>query len=515
VHDDWRAQNHKNMTLVRIATSLCLATLAAGTAPSLLAAQSTATGARPPATAPAVGTPAQPSDTLALSLTDVLASAFGKSEEVRLARSQMELADAQVTATRAQALPQVDGQVSYTRTFESPFSGGGFQLPDSLRFAPDSTLPINDRLRYLEQNAPIAGLGGIGSLFGDLPFGQEHGYTAQIAATQTLYAGGRVGAALKIAKEYRAQSRLGYAEQTAELEFKVKSAYYRAALAQELEGIAQAAVDQAQRFLDEERLRRRAGSVSELEVLRAEVSLENLRPQLVQARNASELAMLDLKRLVNVPLTQPVRLTTALEAPDTTNAAPPELQIAERPAVGVAERQVAIKEKQVSVAKGAFLPSVDLQVRYGRQIFPPGTFNFGGADWRKDFAATIGVKIPLFNGFRTSAQVQQARVELEQSRLQLTQLREAVQLEYEQARGERARAVSSIEARRRTVEQAQRVYDLTVMRYEKGLATQLEASDARLALLQARTNLAQAIADYHIANAQIMKALGQSSAPSR
>jgi outer membrane protein TolC len=421
-----------------------------------------------------------------------------------------------VTATRAQALPQIDGSLSYTRTFESPFSGGGgFVLPDSLRFAPDSTASVADRLRYLEQNAPNAGLAGIGSLFGNLPFGQQHAYTAQIAATQTLYAGGRVGAAMKIADQYRAQARLGYSEQTADIEFKVSTAYYRAALAQELEGIARAAVDQAQKFLDEERLRFKTGSVSELEVLRAEVSLENLRPQLVQARNASELAMLDLKRLVNVPLTQPVRLTTQLEAPDSTESAPPALQLAQRPAVNAAERQVTIKEQQVSIAKGAFLPSVDLQVRYGRQLFPPGAFDLAGTDWRKDFAATIGVRIPIFSGFRRSAELQQARVQLEQSRLQLSQLRESVQLEYEQARGERERALSSIGARRRTVDQAQRVYDLTVMRYEKGLATQLEASDARLALLQARTNLAQAVADYHIANAQITKALGRSSAPSK
>ena len=47
---------------------------------------------------------------------------------------------------------------------------------------------------------------------------------------------------------------------------------------------------------------------------------------------------------------------------------------------------------------------------------------------------------------------------------------------------------------------AQRVYDLTVLRYERGLATQLEVTDARLSLLQARSNLAQAIADYHIAD---------------
>jgi outer membrane protein TolC len=57
-----------------------------------------------------------------------------------------------------------------------------------------------------------------------------------------------------------------------------------------------------------------------------------------------------------------------------------------------------------------------------------------------------------------------------------------------------------MQARQRTVEVAQRVYDLTVLRYERGLATQLEVSDARLSLLQARTNLAQAIADFYTAD---------------
>ena len=65
------------------------------------------------------------------------------------------------------------------------------------------------------------------------------------------------------------------------------------------------------------------------------------------------------------------------------------------------------------------------------------------------------------------------------------------------------------------MDQAQRVYDLTVLRYEKGLATQLETSDARLALLQARTNLAEAISDYYVADAQMRKALGRSTAPGR
>jgi outer membrane protein TolC len=60
------------------------------------------------------------------------------------------------------------------------------------------------------------------------------------------------------------------------------------------------------------------------------------------------------------------------------------------------------------------------------------------------------------------------------------------------------------------VDQAQRVYDLTVLRYEQGLASQLEISDARLSLLQARTNLAQAVSDFQIADATLARAIGAS-----
>lgn len=459
-------------------------------------------------------------DTVALSLDDALSRAFGKSEEVRLARSQVELAETQVTSARSAALPQISGSLNYTRTFQSPYggTGSGFQIPDSLRFEPDSTASMAERIRYLERNAPNAGLEGLGGLFGNLPFGQQHAYVASVNASQLLYSGGRTGAAMKIAKQYGAQARLGFQEQLSDIELNVRTAYYHALLARELEDIAAAAVEQAKRFLDQERLRFQAGSSSELDVLRAEVSLENLRPQLVEARNASELATLDLKRLVNIPVTQPLALTTRLEEPplDSGTTGPiATAKVEARPAVQSAEQQVAIREQQVSIAKGAFLPSVSLQLNYGRQLWPSGAFDWSNANWRPDFTAGIGVTVPIFSGLKRSADVELAQVELRQSQLQLSQLREAVQLEYERARGERERARSSIAARRRTVDQAQRVYDLTVLRYEKGLATQLETSDARLALLQARTNLAQAVSDYYVADARMMKALGRTTAPER
>lgn len=449
---------------------------------------------------------------LELSLEDAVRSAVQRSDEARLARSQLEVADAQVVSVRSVALPQISANLSYTRTFRSPFdTGGSMELPDSMKFSPDPNAPLADRVQYLEDNAPLAGLGGLGSLFGSLPFGQKNTYVAGISASQLLYSGGRTGAALDIARRYRSAAESQLDETLAEVEFQVKSAYYQALFADQLVAAAREALAQAERFLEQERLRHESGRASELDLLRAEVARENLRPRLVEAENASELARLNLMRLVGLPLTQKVKLSSSLEVPDAGRESGVDpLALARRPALEAMARQVEIREGQIKVARGEFLPSVALQMNYGRQIFPTDAFRLEG-DWRTDWSATIGVQIPIFSGLKRKAELDKARVELEQARLQLAQTRKLVEMEYEQARGERDRAVLEIEARGRTVEQAQRVHDLTELRYERGLATQLEVSEARLALLQARTNLAQALMDYHTAEAKLVRAVGGSS----
>lgn len=475
----------------------------------------------PAATATAQATPSAASvagaaaDTIALSLDDVLRTVIGRSQEARLARSEIGIADQQVRAARSAALPTLSGAINYTRTYETPFRGGGFTVPDSMRFAPDTTAALADRVRYLERNAGNAGLAGFGALFGNLPFGQLNTYVATLTASQTLYAAGKVGAALRIANQYKGATQAGVTEQLAELELRTRTAYVRAQLAQELERIAMLAVAQADSFLAQERLRLETGIASELDVLRAEVAAENLRPDLVQARNAAAVATLDLKALLDIAPETPLRLTTPLDAPAAAvraaDAASNADDLADRPALKAAERTVEIRREQLRIARAGHLPTVNLRVNYGKQAFPQTVFGFDDVSWHNDFNAVIGIQIPIFSGFRVDAEAEQAKVALAQEELRLTQLREGVALQYTQAIGERERAAASLSARERTVSQATRVHDLTVLRYEQGLATQLEVSDARLGLLRARTALAQATADYHLAAAAVVRALGETT----
>ena len=431
---------------------------------------------------------APPPDTIRLTISGALGRAASLGEEVKLARSQVDFAGTQVKAARSAVFPALDGSFNYLRTYASPFQ--------------------------VKSSAPADTANPIFALFKNLPFGRVNQYTANLTATQTLFSP-KLGIAMRVATEFESAARFTLQEQMAEAEFQVRSAYVGALLAHELEASAEEAVAQAQRFLESERLRLSAGAGSELDVLRAEVSLENLRPQLMDAQNAASIAMLNLKRLINVPLAAPLVLTTPLDAPPaavTVASADPAAVVAERSAVHAEEQQVRIANELVKGAISQYLPSIDFRMSLGRIMYPQQVFALNGTDWLTDWNASVTLKVPLFNGFKRGADLSQARIGLQQEQYRLAQLRESVQLQYQQAVGERERAAASITARQRTVDQAQRVYDLTVLRYDQGMASQLEVTDARLSLLQARANRAQAIAQYYIADASVQRARGASSA---
>ena len=441
------------------------------------------------ATAPALRAQGgAPPDTVRLSIDEALGRAASLGEEVKLARSAVDFAGTQVKSARSAVFPTLDGSFNYTRTYASPFQ--------------------------IKSSTPTDTANPIAKLFGNLPFGRVNQYTANVTATQTLFSP-KLGIAMRVANEFEAATRFTLGEQLAESEFQIRSAYVNAQLARELESSAAEAVEQATRFLEQERLRLSTGVGSELDVLRAEVSLENLRPQLVDAQNAASTSTLNLKRLINVPLATPLALTTRLDAPAVAMAAASRdlaAVVADRGAVHAEEQQVRIAHELVRGAFSAYLPSLDFRMSLGRLMYPTTVFGLNGTGWLTDWNAAVTLKLPIFSGFQRSADLSQAKIGLRQEQLRLAQLRESVQLQYEQAVGERERAAALITARQRTVDQAQRVYDLTVLRYEQGMATQLEVTDARLSLLQARANRAQAIAQYYIADASVQRARGASSA---
>lgn len=457
------------------------------------------------------------SDSLRLSLRDALRRGLADAEEIHLADATIEDARQQVAAAKSGLFPKIDARLSYQRTIRTPINtGGGFSLPDSLQFRPDSLGSILDRLRYLEQNTPNAGLGALGSLFDGLPFGQANTYVGTLSLSQTLF-DPSLFSGIKIAKDFEEAAGAQASEQRLDLGLSIIEAYLDAVLADRQAGIVAFSAIQLGDQAEQVRLIRAAGNASDLDVLRVEVDLQNIEPQRVAALNARDVALLNLKRLINVSASQPVVLTELLASdgfqpvPEAVTNELANAALSRRGSVLARELEVKIRGEQIGLARGAYFPRVTASANFGKQALPSSLVP-NAADFRDDWNAGLAVQIPIFAGGQRKADVERARVQLRTSELQLAQLKESVTLEVEQQRGELMRAAALITARGQTVAQAERVYELTNLAYERGLQTSLQLGDARLQLQQARANEAQALHDYYVALARLLRASGVTEA---
>lgn len=455
--------------------------------------------------------PAAPaSGPLRLTLQEAVRRALD-GEEVRLARTSVDEARAQVVTARADALPQIRTQLSYQRTFASPFQSSG-SGPVVGPFAPDTTLPLDQRVRYLENNYDSTLIRGIGGLFASTPFGRENAWTGGVTVSQLLFQGGKVGAGLAGARAYEDAAGAQLDETRADVVVRTRTAYLDAVYAQRLVAIAEEGKQLAEEQLRQVELNRRVGAAAEYDLLRARVEASNQDPVVVAARNGSDLAFRALRQLVNVPAETPIELdpgaltmADSLIEVDTTELA---AMVAARRLVDAAEANVELRRQAVRYYRGDYWPQFRANLYLGAQAYPNG-FTPVGERWTRDWYASFTVSWPLFEGLRTRGQVQQAQAQLDRARLDLARTREAVDLEVEQARAELVRARTLLDARRQTVTQAAQAHRLAAVRYANGISTQLEVSDARLAWQQAEANEASATRDYLVAIANMEHALGR------
>jgi outer membrane protein TolC len=468
--------------LAALAAALLLALPAAGAAQPRLAA------------APRAGAAAQ-ADTLALTLADAVARALQAGDEVQLAEAQLDATEAQITSARATALPQLRLQGGYTQVLE---------------------------------NARATIVGAL--------FGQNVNYNGNANVSVPLFQGGRAVGAIQGARAVRAASRESVVEASAQVAVDVQRAYLGAIAADELVRIQERNVAlSAERLAQVEQLAR-AGRAARYDVLRARVERANLQPLLIQAQADRELAFLDVKRLLNVPATRPLRLTTSVRtdsaavlavlarAAADTQAAPA------RAAVRGAEASVDARRAAVRVARADLLPTVSVFFQTGVLALPtsprfptawgqasntlcpagsPPTRICQNNGFFADRSAGLQFSWPLFDGLRAKGNIDLAQAQQRTAEVQLVQAREQATLEAARARTGVERAGALWQAQRSNTQEAEEAFALATLRFQRGLGTQLEVSDAQFALLTARTNALRATLDVYLAAAELARSLGK------
>lgn len=423
--------------------------------------------------APAAAQPAPSQPASPLSFEEAVAAAERAAESVDVARADVDRARAQVTSARAGYLPTVNGSLQYQRTLASEFDNINFGIPD---MGPETSDV-------------------------ELPFGQRNNWRVNVQASQPLFDGFRTRAAVSAAKSGVRVSELGLASTRAQVVLQVAQAYFDAALAQRQVEIAEITLQQTQQTLDETRLGFKQGATPEFDVVRAEVANENQQTMLVRFRVQRDVLFVQLRRLIGVPLDRPLELTSKLEADDLE-----QILASARKAAGVtgtarvpvaqAKENVSMREDSLSIARADYLPTLSAGTDYGLVNYQNQPFN---SDWRTNWTAGITLTLPIFDGLRREANVRSSKAELHAARAQLENAREVSDVEQAQAAAAVAASRTQLESTTRTVQQAQRTYEIAELRFSQGASTHLELIDARVQLEQSQLNKAGAERDLRIA----------------
>jgi outer membrane protein len=481
--------------------------------PSLIGAQTTPT------------TPvASQSSVTTLSLDDAVRMAESQSEAVRIARAGVQRSEGTRIQARSQLFPQIYGSAGYTRTLKSQYSSLSSSAPDTTTstappgpcedYLAGTDASVAERLAGLETSARcVSGLNPFAA-FSSLPFGQANQYQLGLSVTQNLFTGGRVSAQTEAAAAGRRSANIELTAQRAQNVLDVAQAYYDASLADRLVAITDASFVQTENVLHQVELNKNVGNVSEFELLRAQVTRDNQRPQVIQRRSDREVAYLRLKQLLNIPLEQNVSLTTPIDdvagIPEgirlaglqVTSYDAPDTATSNRSAVRQAGEAVRSQQELLRVAKAQRLPSLSLSSQYGAVAYPLSGLP-GSNDFRTNWTIAISTQIPLFTGGRIRGDELVAQANLSESRARLQQVREFAALDSRVALNALNQAKSAWDASKGTSEQAARAYQIAEVRYREGISTQLELNDSRILLEQATANRALAARNLQIARIKL------------
>ncbi len=402
-------------------------------------------------------------------------------------------------------------------------------LPYSLGFALDNSFAIRqakERIRQQEGVVVEVSASRIPTVAGTAQYsrndpalagasfgGNDRNWNLSIRATQVLYAGGGVTAGVKSADLARQAAVLSMQSVVNDVLFTVRERFYDVLVTRERIKVQEQSVELLRRQLQDVKNRYEAGTVSNFEVLRAEVALANARTPLITARNSFRLAIDSLRQALGFVAANKPDVAKVPEFIGTLEFKPVSYDLLsalasaheKRPDLKRLRVLEAAAEQGVKLRRSGYLPQVSVFSSYDFRKDPRSN-SFG--DTLEGWTAGVQSQWNIFDGRATAGRVAQARSLLEQSRLATADFQLTVDVEVRRAISSLQEATELAEASGKVVEQAEEAVRLANARFSAGTATQLDVLTAQNDLTTSRLNQLQAYYSHNVATALVRRAMG-------
>lgn len=403
-----------------------------------------------------------------ITLNEAIELARRNNRQLQIIEAQLQQSRAVLRQAKAALYPSISLQLGMSRTDSAAIRLQNAQLPPPLRLNSTSNT-----------------------------------WTSTVQLGYNLFTSGQRDASIKAAQEQLRNAELDLQRQLEQLRQEVTNAYYNIQEAEALVRIGEAAVQNSQISLRDAIARERAGLGTQFDVLTARVQLANNQQQLVQAQSQLQTAqrqlaqVLSLNDKANVRAADPIRVVG-------------QWQLSLEESIALAFRNRVELEQQLTQRNAALQQRRVALANLGPQLVAGGSFNTldsltDGVGPRWGYTVGGQLNLTLFDGgvSRASAAQQESAAAIAEA--QYAAFRNLIRFQVEQAYYTLKSSQENIRTNEVAVRQAKEGLRLARLRFQAGIGTQAEVSNAETALIQAQSNLLSSTLDYNRAIAALQR----------
>jgi outer membrane protein len=254
------------------------------------------------------------------------------------------------------------------------------------------------------------------------------------------------------------------------------------------------------------------GFAEKLDIDKAAVQLANLQTQKQSTQTTINNGYYGLKYLMGMPIKDSLVLTDHFTEDDLKSG------VLDNSTYKYEDRNdfqslminKSLNEYNVKRYKYSYYPVISLNGSYQKNAYG-NVYNFFGKDgtWYSTSYAGLTINVPIFSGFQKDANLQKARLQLRQVQNQIDNLKISIDNDVAQAQNKFQSDISTVDFQRQNMQLAESVYEQTKKKYESGLASNTDITNAQTDLITAQTNFINALYDAVIAKVDYQKAIGK------
>lgn len=340
-------------------------------------------------------------------------------------------------------------------------------------------------------------------------FGIPFSATGSIAASQLLFDGGFL-MGVKASKEYVQLAKINLKRTEVETEVAVSKTYYGILLAQTSLTMLNANLDALGKTkFDLEKLVQN-GFLDRTEFDKVNLQFSSLELQRDQLIDQQKTLMMVLKIQLGLDFTENIELTDDLikmYESSKTAVLSTQVDYNNRLEYQLINQSIALNTLDKKRYQFGYAPSLvgvfsTQQNSFGQTFNELGNAWYGGTLWG------LNLNIPIFDGFKKSAQIQQAKINIKKAENDKKVLGNVIEQEVFNAKTTYERSAKQLEVQKKNLELAQDIYNRTDLKFKNGLTSSLELTVAQKDLETARASYLNTMYDYFVAQLDLRKALG-------